>query len=33
MVMRLRGETAEEIAGFTAGLRAHVTREIARGRP
>jgi len=24
MVMRLRGETAEEIAGFTAALRAHV---------
>ncbi|UWR21220.1 glycosyl transferase family protein [Sulfitobacter sp. S190] len=25
MVMRLRGETADEIAGFTAALRAHVT--------
>ena len=28
MVMRLRGETAEEIAGFTAGLRAHVTGKL-----
>lgn len=28
MVLRLRGETAEEIAGFTAALRAHVTGDV-----
>lgn len=28
MVMRLRGETASEIAGFTAALRAHVARRL-----
>lgn len=28
MVMRLRGETAEEIAGFTAALRAHVDGKL-----
>jgi anthranilate phosphoribosyltransferase len=28
MVMRLRGETAEEIAGFTAALRAHVAGRL-----
>ena len=28
MVMRLRGETADEIAGFTAALRAHVSGTI-----
>jgi len=28
MVMRLRGETAEEIAGFTAALRAHVSGKL-----
>ncbi|MEL6838991.1 MAG: glycosyl transferase family 3 [Pseudomonadota bacterium] len=30
MVMRLRGETAEEIAGFTAALRAHVQGKLAQ---
>lgn len=30
MVMRLRGETAEEIAGFTAALRAHVAGALPR---
>ncbi len=28
MVMRLRGETAEEIAGFTSALRAHVSGKL-----
>ncbi|MDX8351175.1 glycosyl transferase family protein [Cognatiyoonia sp. IB215182] len=30
MVMRLRGETAEEIAGFTAALRAHVQGKLTQ---
>ncbi len=30
MVMRLRGETADEIAGFTAALRAHVTGNLPK---
>lgn len=30
MVMRLRGETPDEIAGFTAALRAHVTGELPK---
>ncbi len=30
MVMRLRGETAAEIAGFTAALRAHVTGKLPK---
>ncbi len=30
MVMRLRGETAEEIAGFTAALRAHVDGKLPK---
>lgn len=30
MVMRLRGETAEEIAGFTAALRAHVAGTLPK---
>ena len=30
MVLRLRGETADEIAGFTAALRAHVTGKLPR---
>lgn len=30
MVMRLRGETAEEIAGFTAALRAHVQGSLPK---
>ena len=30
MVMRLRGETAEEIAGFTAALRAHVQGNLPK---
>ncbi len=30
MVMRLRGETADEIAGFTAALRAHVRGTLPR---
>jgi len=30
MVMRLRGETADEIAGFTAALRAHVTGKLPK---
>jgi len=30
MVMRLRGETAEEIAGFTAALRAHVKGSLPK---
>jgi len=30
MVMRLRGETPEEIAGFTAALRAHVTGKLPK---
>lgn len=30
MVMRLRGETPDEIAGFTAALRAHVTGKLPK---
>ena len=30
MVMRLRGETPEEIAGFTAALRAHVVGKLPK---
>ncbi|MFK7868367.1 MAG: glycosyl transferase family protein [Roseobacter sp.] len=30
MVLRLRGETAEEIAGFTAALRAHVATTVPK---
>ena len=30
MVMRLRGETADEIAGFTAALRGHVTGKLPK---
>ena len=30
MVMRLRGETADEIAGFTAALRAHVSGKMPK---
>jgi len=30
MVMRLRGETADEIAGFTAALRAHVNGKLPK---